>query len=102
MEVLTTQESPTKSVDDSISPEPQDLFFKYILIGNSGILFNWTFWFRSAVGKTSILTSFIKRKFIPNYKVTVGAEFGSRTIKIDDDTRIKIQVWDTVKKILRK
>jgi hypothetical protein len=36
MDVLTTQESPTKSVDLSTSPDIQDLFFKYILIGNAG------------------------------------------------------------------
>jgi GTPase SAR1 family protein len=48
------------------------------------------------VGKTSILMRYTKNKFTDDYKVTVGAEFGSRTISIDETTKIKLQIWDTV------
>jgi len=55
---------------------------KYIIVGDSG------------VGKSSILSRFGYNQFNPIYDVTIGVEFGSRIIKIDD-IAVKIQIWDT-------
>ena len=59
-----------------------DLIFKLVLIGDSG------------VGKTNILSRYIKNEFSYSSKSTVGVEFGSKIIKTNNKL-IKIQIWDT-------
>jgi len=56
--------------------------FKYIIVGDSN------------VGKSCLLLSFTDRRFRDNHEVTIGVEFGSRTIHIDG-LPMKIQIWDT-------
>ena len=56
--------------------------FKYIVIGDSG------------VGKSCLLLQFTDHKFQTVHEVTIGVEFGSRTVQIDDQ-QIKLQVFDT-------
>ena len=65
-----------------IDNENYDLIFKLVLIGDSG------------VGKTNILSRYIKNEFSIATKSTVGVEFGSKIIKKEDKT-IKLQIWDT-------
>lgn len=57
--------------------------FKYIIIGDS------------AVGKSCLLLQFTDHRFKPDHDLTVGVEFGSRTVTLSG-TSVKIQVWDTV------
>ena len=59
-----------------------DLLFKVILIGDS------------CVGKSNILLKYLKNQFNENSKTTVGVEFGTKNIIINNK-RIKIQIWDT-------
>ena len=59
-----------------------DYVFKLILIGDS------------YVGKTNIMGQYIKKEFNLNSKSTLGVEFGTKTIKIQDKI-IKAQIWDT-------
>lgn len=59
-----------------------DLSFKIIIIGDSG------------VGKSSLTLKATKDKFYDFYTATVGFEFFSFNIKIND-TIIKLQIWDT-------
>ena len=59
-----------------------DLLFKLILIGDS------------CVGKSNILLKYLKNQFNENSKTTVGVEFGTKNIIINNK-RIKIQIWDT-------
>lgn len=46
------------------------------------------------VGKSCIATRFQYNKFDPNYEITIGVEFFSKIIEIDNN-KIKIQIWDT-------
>ena len=62
--------------------EPYDLLFKLILIGDS------------SVGKSNILLNYLKGEFDKNSKATVGVEFGTKNIMINNK-KIKIQIWDT-------
>lgn len=62
--------------------EEYDFLFKLIIIGDSN------------VGKTNIMSQYIKQEFNINSKSTVGVEFGNKIIKINDKT-IKAQIWDT-------
>lgn len=57
--------------------------FKYIIVGNP------------SVGKSCLLNQFLNNKFIEEYEVTVGVEFGAKTIELKDQTRVKLQIWDT-------
>ncbi|KAJ3428261.1 ras-related protein rab11 [Anaeramoeba flamelloides] len=64
------------------SEEEYDYLFKVVLIGDSG------------VGKTNLMTRYTSNEFDLNSKTTIGVEFSSKTIKIDDKM-IKLQMWDT-------
>ncbi|GAA0162309.1 hypothetical protein Leryth_007397 [Lithospermum erythrorhizon] len=62
--------------------EDYDYLFKVVLIGDSG------------VGKTNILSRFTRNEFSLQSKSTIGVEFGTRTISVDDKY-VKAQIWDT-------
>ena len=59
-----------------------DYSFKYIIVGDS------------AVGKSCILSQLINKSINLSNSVTIGVEFASLNIKIDD-TIIKLHIWDT-------
>ena len=59
-----------------------DMIFKIIIIGDSN------------VGKTNILTKYLKNEFDPNSKPTIGVEFATKQFSIKDNI-IKTQIWDT-------
>jgi len=63
--------------------------FKFIVIGDTG-----TFVVISGVGKSCIVLQFIENKTRTTHDVTIGVEFGAKTIPINDKT-IKLQIWDT-------
>eukprot|EP01068_Selenidium_serpulae_P004239 Selendium_serpulae@DN3469_c0_g1_i1.p1 len=47
-----------------------------------------------AVGKTSIITRFMYDTFESNYQATIGIDFLSKTLYLDDRT-VRLQLWDT-------
>jgi Ras-related protein Rab-2A len=47
-----------------------------------------------AVGKSCLLLQFTDKRFQPVHDLTIGVEFGTRTVNIDGKS-IKLQVWDT-------
>lgn len=57
--------------------------FKYIIVGES------------SVGKSCLLLQFIDNRFKDSHDLTIGVDFGSKTIKLDDGTNVKVQIWDT-------
>ncbi|CAA7407972.1 unnamed protein product [Spirodela intermedia] len=59
-----------------------DYVFKVVLIGDS------------AVGKSQLLARFSRNEFSLDSKATIGVEFQTRTVLIDQKT-IKAQIWDT-------
>lgn len=46
------------------------------------------------VGKTSIITRFMYETFDNNYQATIGIDFLSKTLYLDDRT-VRLQLWDT-------
>ena len=46
------------------------------------------------MGKTNILSRYIRNEFSADSKATVGVEFAAKCVKIDDKS-IKAQIWDT-------
>ncbi|XP_075252391.1 ras-related protein Rab-11B-like [Convolutriloba macropyga] len=59
-----------------------DFLFKVVLIGDSG------------VGKSNLLSRFTRNEFNLESKSTIGVEFATRSIQVDNRT-IKAQIWDT-------
>lgn len=69
-------------VTDDDNQQKIDYMYKIIVIGDS------------AVGKTQTLSRFVKNEFCFDSKSTIGVEFQTRTITINDKV-IKAQIWDT-------
>ena len=59
-----------------------NLAFKVIVIGNS------------YVGKSSLVNSALKNRFVDGYSSTIGFDYCSFYVKINNDV-IKLQIWDT-------
>ena len=57
--------------------------FKYIIVGES------------SVGKSCLLLQFIDNRFKDSHDLTIGVDFGSKTIQLNDSTNVKVQIWDT-------
>ena len=62
--------------------EEYKMIFKVVIVGDSG------------VGKTNILLRYLKNEFNEESKATVGVEFGTKKMRIDN-SNIKVQIWDT-------
>jgi Ras-related protein Rab-2A len=82
-QILQNKEGPTKK---------QDYLFKLIIIGNSG------------VGKSCLMNRMTTNEFTEDHEVTVGVEFGSLLIMMQEnqavrdassETVMKLQIWDT-------
>ena len=64
-------------------PVGYQYIFKYIIVGES------------SVGKSCLLLQFIDNRFKDSHDLTIGVDFGSKTIKLNDGTNVKVQIWDT-------
>ncbi|KAG6505568.1 ras-related protein RABA1f-like [Zingiber officinale] len=64
------------------SDDDYDYLFKVVLIGDSG------------VGKSNLLSRFTRNEFSLESKATIGVEFATRSIRVEDKV-IKAQIWDT-------
>ncbi|KAH0788392.1 ras-related protein RIC2-like [Histomonas meleagridis] len=65
-----------------IEEEDPDFLLKIILIGDSG------------VGKTNLLSQFVRHQFSEENKTTIGVEFTTKTMNINGKV-VKTQIWDT-------
>ena len=59
-----------------------EYLFKIVLIGDSG------------VGKSNLLLRYTKNQFSDGQNATIGVEFASKTLKIENSF-VKTQIWDT-------
>ncbi|KAM4550456.1 ras-related protein Rab-25-like [Fundulus diaphanus] len=64
------------------SDDSYNFVFKVVLIGESG------------VGKSNLLSRFTKNEFQHDSRTTIGVEFSTRTVQLNNFT-IKAQIWDT-------
>jgi Ras-related protein Rab-7A len=58
------------------------VLLKVIILGDSG------------VGKTSLMNQYLNRKFSNQYKATIGADFLTKEVMVDDRL-VTMQIWDT-------
>ena len=68
------------TLDQSSSTAP--VKYKVVFLGNQ------------SVGKTSIILRFMHDTFDPNYQATIGIDFLSKTMVVDDKM-VRLQLWDT-------
>eukprot|EP01127_Copromyxa_protea_P007093 TRINITY_DN17015_c0_g1_i1.p1 TRINITY_DN17015_c0_g1~~TRINITY_DN17015_c0_g1_i1.p1 ORF type:complete len:233 (-),score=38.03 TRINITY_DN17015_c0_g1_i1:41-694(-) len=68
-------------MSNQIAPKKKKLL-KVILLGDSG------------VGKTSLMNQFVNRHFSTTYKATIGADFLTKEVIVDDHV-VTLQIWDT-------
>lgn len=58
------------------------VLLKVIILGESG------------VGKTALLHQYVNGKFIEEHKATIGADFLTKELQVDDKM-VTLQIWDT-------
>ncbi len=59
-----------------------DYVFKIILTGPA------------AVGKTSLLQRFVHNSFSESYSLTIGVDFLSKQVDLEDDEQARLTIWD--------
>jgi len=64
------------------APHRKKILLKVIILGDSG------------VGKTSLMNQYVNKKFSKQYKATIGADFLTKEVMIDDKL-VTMQIWDT-------
>jgi len=60
----------------------KQILLKVIILGDSG------------VGKTCLMNQYVNKKFSNQYKATIGADFMTKEVQVDDDV-VTLQIWDT-------
>jgi Rab family protein len=63
--------------------EEYDYLYKIVLVGDQG------------VGKTHILSRYIKNALPRNPQATIGVEFATSTVPLQTGGTVKAQIWDT-------
>lgn len=69
-------------MDGCLSAHRKKVLIKVIILGDSG------------VGKTGLMNQYVNKKFSKQYKATIGADFLTKEIMIDDKI-VTLQIWDT-------
>lgn len=70
-------------MNPSTPEEDYNFLFKIVLVGDSG------------VGKTHLLNRYVKGSLPKNCVPTIGIEFATKTVVIEDKWKVKAQIWDT-------
>ncbi|CAK8671127.1 unnamed protein product [Clavelina lepadiformis] len=62
--------------------DKKEYLFKVLVVGDLG------------VGKTSIIKRYVHQIFSQHYRATIGVDFALKVIHWNDDTLIRLQLWD--------
>lgn len=63
-------------------PEVREYLFKLLVIGELG------------TGKTSFIKRYVHQYFSQHYRATIGVDFALKVLNWDDNTLIRVQLWD--------
>ncbi|UJR23928.1 hypothetical protein I4U23_026900 [Adineta vaga] len=69
--------SPANTMD-----QKREYLFKVLVIGEL------------ATGKTALVKRYVHNFFSEHYRATIGVDFALKIVKYDDDTVIRLQLWD--------
>lgn len=83
--IAANQKSPRKNLNTMSSNDKSSILRKYkiVFLGDQG------------VGKTSLITRFMYDTFDEQYAATIGIDFLSKTMYLEDNKTIRLQLWDT-------
>jgi len=70
------------SVSEQDDTQPIELLYKVLVVGDIG------------TGKTSIIKRYVHDIFSQHYKSTIGVDFALKSINLNENTLVKIQLWD--------
>lgn len=62
--------------------KPKDHLYKILVIGDLG------------TGKTSIIKRYVHRFFTQHYRATIGVDFALKVLNWDENTLVRLQLWD--------
>jgi len=62
--------------------DKKEYLFKVLVIGDLG------------VGKTSIIKRYVHQIFSQHYRATIGVDFALKVMNMDDNTVVRLQLWD--------
>lgn len=65
-----------------VSGDKKESLFKILVIGELG------------TGKTSIIKRYVHEFFSQHYRATIGVDFALKVLNWDQDTVIRLQLWD--------
>ncbi|CAG9312937.1 unnamed protein product [Blepharisma stoltei] len=68
---------------NSAPEEDYDFLYKIVLVGDT------------SVGKTNIVSRYIKNSLPKNQNPTIGVEFATRVVTLRSGRTVKAQIWDT-------
>jgi len=74
--------SPTKGIDNSNGYPKNEHLYKVLVIGELG------------TGKTSIIKRYVHQFFSQHYRATIGVDFALKVVHWDQNTVIRLQLWD--------
>ncbi|KAI5722647.1 hypothetical protein M8J76_011414 [Diaphorina citri] len=63
-------------------PDKREFLYKILVIGELG------------AGKTSIIKRYVHQFFSPHYRATIGVDFALKVLSWDQETIIRLQLWD--------
>lgn len=66
----------------SSSPEKREHLYKILVIGELG------------TGKTSFIKRYVHQFFSQNYRATIGVDFALKVLNWDQNTTVRLQLWD--------
>lgn len=64
------------------SPDKREHLYKILVIGELG------------TGKTSFIKRYVHQFFSQNYRATIGVDFALKVLNWDQNTIIRLQLWD--------
>lgn len=79
---LVLLDSCRSNMEGRLSAPWTEKLFKVLVIGDFG------------VGKTSIVSQYVKKGFSEGYKATIGVDFALKTIQWEPRTVVRLQLWD--------
>nr|CAI5850939.1 unnamed protein product [Callosobruchus analis] len=79
---LIVDQAAARSNANQNSSKPKDHLYKILVIGDLG------------TGKTSIIKRYVHRFFTQHYRATIGVDFALKVLNWDDNTLIRLQLWD--------
>ena len=83
---MTSENNIFKAAFDA--PDKNERLYKILVIGDLG------------TGKTAIIKRYVHQFFSEHYRATIGVDFALKVINWDQNTIIRLQLWDIAGQVL--